>query len=73
MSRGAVIAFMLVLFVLHQDFWLKDNGSLVFGILPVGLAYHMAFTVLAASGWFVVVKYAWPNFREEEGEEEAGQ
>ena len=70
MKKG-VIAFMLILFVLHQDFWLKENGDLVFGILPATLAYHMGFTVLAAFGWFLVVKYAWPEFPEEDEEEGA--
>ncbi len=73
MSKGAVIAFMLVLFVLHQDFWLRDNASLVLGIVPASLAYHMAFTVLAALGWFVVVTFAWPKFSEEDGDEEGDQ
>lgn len=66
MKRKAVLAFMLVLFVLHQDFWLKDNPALVLGIIPASLAYHMAFTALAAFGWCVVVKFAWPIDSDEE-------
>lgn len=31
-----------VLFVLHQDFWLRGNSELVFG-LPIGLAYHLGY------------------------------
>jgi hypothetical protein len=67
--KKLVIVYMVVLFVLHQDFWLKDNATLVFGVLPASLAYHMAFTVLAALGWFLVVKFAWPTFPEDEKEE----
>lgn len=73
MSKGVVIAFMLVLFVLHQDFWLKDNATLVFGIFPIGLAYHMIFTVVAASAWLVIVKFAWPKYLDEEEKEGGDQ
>ena len=33
----------IVLAVLHQDGWNWDDGDLVFGIMPVGLAYHAAY------------------------------
>jgi len=69
MSRGVVITFMLVLFVLHQDFWFRDDATLILGILPIGLAYHMAFTVLAASAWLVIVRFAWPKYLVEEENE----
>lgn len=66
MNKTFVIIYMLVLFVLHQDFWLKDNPSLVFGVLPATLAYHMLFTALATFGWFLAVKFAWPTFEEDD-------
>lgn len=53
--------YLVALFFLHQDFWLKDNPKLVFGIFPATLAYHMLFTVLAVLGWAAVVKFAWPK------------
>tara|TARA_B100000900_G_scaffold413516_1_gene437700 strand:+ start:119 stop:340 length:222 start_codon:yes stop_codon:yes gene_type:complete len=69
MSKEVVITFMLVLFVLHQDFWFRDDATLILGILPIGLAYHMAFTVLAATAWLVIVRFAWPKYLEEEENE----
>ncbi len=66
--RIVILLYMIALFILHQDFWLKDDASLLFGFLPSSLAYHMVFTVLAAFGWFMVVKFAWPKFAEEQGE-----
>jgi len=57
---------MLVLFVLHQDFWLKDDPTLVLGVVPASLAYHMVFTALAAFGWCLVVRFAWPIDPDEE-------
>ncbi len=63
--RLFILLYMIALFVLHQDFWLKDDASLLFGFLPASLAYHMAYTVLAAFGWLLVVKFAWPKFADE--------
>ena len=51
----------LVLFVIHQDFWWWDDRTLVFGFLPIGLAYHALYSILAALLWSLAVKYAWPS------------
>ena len=48
-------------FILHQDFWNWRNGGLIFGFLPVGLAYHAAYAVAAACLMAVLVKFAWPK------------
>ena len=53
---GLVIA----LGILHYDFWYWDDRSLVFGFLPIGLAFHAALSVAAAITWALVVKFAWP-------------
>lgn len=36
-----------ILFVARQDFWLRDNATLVAG-LPAGLAYHLGFCLLVS-------------------------
>ncbi|MBH55059.1 MAG: hypothetical protein CMI18_12040 [Opitutaceae bacterium] len=66
-NKLLIFLFLIVLLFLHQDFWFKDDPSLVFGFLPVTLAYHMVFTVVAAIGWLMVVKFAWPKGLDEEG------
>jgi len=61
MSKGALISgYLVLLFFLHQDFWLRSDASLILGIFPATLAYQIFFTMLAALGWFLVVKYLWP-------------
>ena len=50
----------LAVFFLHQDFWNWKNGGLVFGFLPVGLAYHAAYSIIAACLMAMLVKFAWP-------------
>lgn len=51
----------VALFFLHQDFWFWDDRSLVFGFMPVGLAYHAGFSLAAALLWASAVKWAWPS------------
>ena len=52
-------------YVLHQDFWnWKKSEPLVFGFLPVGLAYHAAYSILAAISMALLVKFAWPKHLE---------
>jgi hypothetical protein len=55
----------LVVYVLHQDFWNWNKAEpLVFGFLPVGLAYHAGYSILAAGLMAVLVKVAWPKHLE---------
>ncbi|MFP6866825.1 MAG: DUF3311 domain-containing protein [Roseibacillus sp.] len=55
----------VVLAILHQDFWNWDNKNLVFGFMPVGLAYHALYSLVAAGFWAIVIKVAWPTELEE--------
>jgi hypothetical protein len=48
-------------YILHQDFWnWKRAEPLVFGFLPVGLAYHAGYSILASVTMAILVKFAWP-------------
>ena len=51
----------VALAILHQDWWYWASGDLVGGFIPIGLAYHMLFSVLAALVWAAAVKWAWPS------------
>lgn len=61
MTKRLVYTLILLLAVLHQDFWFWDDATLVLGFLPVGLAYHALYSVLAALAWFLALTYAWPS------------
>jgi hypothetical protein len=55
----------LVVYVLHQDFWnWKKAEPLVLGFLPIGLAYHAGYSILAAITMALLVKFAWPKHLE---------
>ncbi|QDT01152.1 DUF3311 domain-containing protein [Adhaeretor mobilis] len=51
----------ILLLILHQDNWFWDDGTLVFGFIPVGLFYHACISVAAATTWFLVVLFCWPK------------
>jgi hypothetical protein len=58
-------ALVAVVYVLHQDFWnWKKTDPLIFGFLPIGLAYQAGYSILAAVLMAVLVKTAWPKHLE---------
>jgi len=56
--------------LLHQDFWFWTDKTLVLGFLPIGLAYHVGFSFLAAAAMWVLVRFAWPASLEDERQPE---
>ena len=56
---------LIVLTILHYDFWYWDDDSLIFGFMPIGLLYHAGISLLAGLTWFFVVQFAWPSWIEE--------
>ena len=49
----------------EEDFWNWTKAEpLVFGFLPIGLAYHAGYSVLATITMAVLVKFAWPKHLE---------
>jgi hypothetical protein len=49
-------------YLLHQDlWWWREARPLVFGFLPVGLAYHGAYCVVVALLMWTLTRYAWPS------------
>ena len=56
----------IILYVLHQDFWFwRSARPLVFGFLPIGLWYHAAYSLLASALMWLLVKFAWPKSLED--------
>ena len=49
-----------LLIILHQDIWFWHDPTLLFGFLPVTLAYHMGISLAAGIVWFLAVKMIWP-------------
>jgi hypothetical protein len=71
MNRALLVLAVAVLYVLHQDYWnWFEARPLVFGFVPIGLAYHAAFSVAAALVLWLLVTYAWPSHLEDEADRE---
>jgi hypothetical protein len=70
MGRWIAAAAVALLYVLHQDLWFwRDARPLVFGILPIGLFYHVAFTLASSLVLWLLVSAAWPAHLEERRED----
>ena len=53
------------LYLLHQDLWFwRDARPLVFGFLPIGLAYHAAYCLTVAALMWGLTRYSWPGHLE---------
>lgn len=50
----------LLLLIVRQDIWFWSDPTLVFGFMPIGLAYQMGISIGAAFTWFLATRYAWP-------------
>ena len=63
---------LFALYLLHNDLWLWNDPSLIFGI-PIGLFYHVGFCIAASLFFISVVKNFWPAHLEVETKGEAQQ
>lgn len=70
--RKTVWGLVLLLGILHYDFWLWDSKTIVFGFLPIGLAWQAGISIAAAVTWALIVRFAWPSDVEAWAEIEEG-
>jgi hypothetical protein len=72
MKRFFLCILVIILYVLHQDLWFwRTARPLLFGFLPVGIWYHVCFTVAVSLVMWLLIKQVWPAHLEEEFENEA--
>ena len=60
-----IVVCAVALAILHQDVWWWDDKTLVFGFMPIGLAYHAFYSIMASVLWAAAVIWAWPTHIEE--------
>jgi hypothetical protein len=73
MNRVLLAAAILVLYLLHQDIWFwREARPLVFGFLPVGLAYHALYCLAIAALMWTLTRVAWPGHLESAALDRAG-
>ncbi len=59
-----VIAAVLVMFALHNSFWLWDldaRAPVLFGFMPFAFYYYLGYALLACLVILLVIKLAWPD------------
>ena len=61
MKKLIGIAWFVTLIVIHQDFWNWDRTDLLFGFMPIGLAYHVMISILAAGLGAWACFQCWPQ------------
>ena len=65
MPKAVLVLMVAVMYVLHQDVWFwRTPFPLVFGFLPIGLAYHAGYSVVLVGVMALLVKFAWPGHLE---------
>jgi hypothetical protein len=73
MKRLLLILIVIAFYILHQDFWFwRETTPIVFGFLPIGLFYHVCYTLAVSLLMWLLVKYAWPSHLEESAGEREG-
>ncbi|PYV92063.1 MAG: hypothetical protein DMG05_05650 [Acidobacteria bacterium] len=66
MKKKGLITLVLALYFLHQDFWFwRTPHPLLLGFIPIGLSYHVCYSIAVALAMGLFVKYAWPSHLEE--------
>jgi hypothetical protein len=66
--RWLIPLLIVLVMVLHQDFWNWTDKTLVFGFLPIGLAYHAGYSLVAAATMALLVRFLWPKELDEDEE-----
>ncbi len=54
----------LVMFILHNSFWLWDLDCVVpllFGFMPFAFSYYIGYALLAVFAMKVIITLAWPD------------
>ena len=71
MNRKLFWIALLALMVLHHDWWFWNDGRLLFGFLPVGLAYHALISLAAGALWAWAAFCVMPEYFSGDAEEES--
>ncbi|MEC9094952.1 MAG: DUF3311 domain-containing protein [Planctomycetota bacterium] len=59
--KNVVWGLVILLIILHQDFWFWTSDSNVMGFMPIGLFYHALISIGAGATWSLATLYAWPE------------
>lgn len=61
MNRLLIAVAITAVYLLHQDFWFwRDVRPLIFGFLPIGIAYHALYCLACTLLMWTLTRVAWP-------------
>jgi hypothetical protein len=67
MLRFILVLLVIGFYALHQDIWFwRTAQPVVFGVLPIGLFYHAAYTAAISLLMWGLVRVAWPGHLDED-------
>ncbi|RCS49330.1 DUF3311 domain-containing protein [Bremerella cremea] len=69
--RYVVWLLVVALIILRQDLWLWNNGTLVWGFMPITLLWQAGISIAASIVWFLATIFAWPTDLIEEVQRES--
>jgi hypothetical protein len=71
MLRIILVLLVLGYYALHQDIWFwRTAQPVVFGVLPIGLFYHAAYTAAISLLMWGLVRLAWPGHLDDDEDAE---
>jgi hypothetical protein len=71
--RIILVLLVLGFYALHQDIWFwRTAQPVVFGVLPVGLFYHAAYTAAISLLMWLLVRLAWPGHLDDDDTDAVG-
>lgn len=59
--HSLILIAVFLLILIHQDLWFWDDEDLMFGFLPIGLAFHIFYTIVISVFWFAISIFAFPK------------
>jgi Protein of unknown function (DUF3311) len=66
MKTSVLTLCVIALYLLHQDLWFwRTPNPMIFGFIPIGLFYHVCYTLAASVLMWMLVQLAWPSHLEE--------
>jgi hypothetical protein len=73
MLRFILVLLVIGFYALHQDIWFwRTAQPVVFGVLPIGLFYHAAYTAAISLLMWGLVRLAWPGHLDDDDTDAVG-